>query len=99
MKAQLTVRAEKVTVYLRGDLALRVDAVAYHRWIEDGRATQSPVRHDAIRELILHPERCIIPIQSMQRHVCTRCRLTYGAPWCWRHGAIQSFTENEKASI
>lgn len=89
-------RQDRCTIWVRGKAALRLDAVAWALFLEDGASTAAPSRTDAIRELLLRPERFV----SLQVHecVCERCGDVFGAPWCWTHGEIRKGSSNEQAN-
>jgi len=76
-------RADKATFILRGDVALRLDALAWELWVESGMSTTKPTRANVLSVLVMRPER--IKTVTVKLHRCLRCGLVYGAPWCWRH--------------
>jgi hypothetical protein len=77
-------REERVTFFVRGDAALRLDAVAFAIFERDGQSTsRRPSRSAELRELSLYPERWSTVVVRLHR--CERCARVFGAPWCWEH--------------
>lgn len=75
----------RITVWLRGDAAMRLDAIAWFLWVESGRSQHpQPSRTEAVRVSLVEPDkvRHIAPIV----HRCAKCGRLLGAPYCWEHG-------------
>lgn len=77
-------RKDKVSIVLRGEAALRLDALAFAVWQANGGLANSaaPQKQEAIVKLLLG----IAPPAPVVLSTCRGCDRVYGAPWCWIHG-------------
>lgn len=69
------------TVRLYGELAFKIDALAYRLWVERGRS--GPLRY---QEAFRHLATKGVEHESVNKHRCKVCEKVYGAPYCWEHG-------------
>ena len=77
-------RKDKVSIVLRGEAALRLDALAFAVWQANGGPSKcaAPQKQEAIVKLLLG----IAPLAPVVLSTCRGCEQVYGAPWCWDHG-------------
>lgn len=76
-------RREKLTLLVRDEAALRLDALAFAIWVANGGRSKSaaPQRQEALVKLLLG----IAPAAEVRRYRCEGCEKVYGARWCWTH--------------
>ena len=86
-RARPAIVKQRFTVYLHGEAAARLDAMAYRIWDDEGRSTPKPEKTEALRRLLLGLE---VPLAKETRTPlfrCVRCGRLFGAPYCADHGA------------
>ncbi len=74
----------RFTAYLRGEAALRLQALAFELWVQEGRSRATkPSLTEAIRQLVMGL--VSVKKEPVQRYRCLSCEEIYGAPWCPDH--------------
>ena len=76
-------RADRVSLFLRGRAALKLDAIAYFLWTEKGESSARPSKTDAVVAALTRPG--VLVAAEIRLFRCSKCDRVYGAPWCWEH--------------
>lgn len=92
---------QRFTVYLHGEAAARLDAMAYRIWDDEGRSTPKPEKTEALRRLLLGLEATPARETRTPLFRCARCGRLFGAPHCADHEAdhiepVELFAKNKE---